>query len=727
VLFRSTSFVGRERELVDTKRLLSRCRLLTLVGIGGIGKTRLALQAAAEVVDAYRDGVWFVDLAPLADAALVPSAVAQVLAVRETAGTPLVETLRGYMRGRQLLLLLDNCEHLLAGCATLADALLRGAPELSIIATSREPLRVAGEQTYPLATLSLPDPAASAETIGRSEAVQLLLDRAEKQQPDFAQTDARAGAIAQLCIHLDGIPLALELAAARIRTLSIDEINARLNDRFNLLTGGNRTARPRQQTLRATLDWSFDLLRASEKALLCRASVFAGGWTLAAAEKVCAGVGIDDAAVLDLVASLADKSLVTTDHRKGGARYRLLETVRQYAEDRLREMGDERRWRDRHLAHFLAVVELAEPRLTGADQQEWLDRLEDEHDNLRSALAWSSTAGGDVGAGLRLAGAFWRYWYSRGHLSEGRGWLAALLAAMPSGQEMAVRAKAQSGSGNLAFQQGDYPAARAFHGESLAIRRELGDRLGTAASLGNLGNVALLQGDLTSARALYEEGLTIRRELDDRRGIGALLGNLANVAYLQGDYPAAKVLYEDSLTIERSLGDRNGIAISLTNLGLLAGEQGDYQAARTLHEESLAIKREMGNRQGVAVSLNNLGTVAGERGDYPAARALHQEGLAISRNLGARNGIAHALEGLADVAFGLALLDRAARIWGAAEKLREDIGAPLTLQKRPRHDRQVAAARTAIGDDAAFDSAWREGRAMTLEQVVQYALEEKDV
>ncbi|HQR10946.1 MAG TPA: tetratricopeptide repeat protein [Casimicrobiaceae bacterium] len=758
-----TSFVGRERELVEIKRLLSRARLLTLVGVGGIGKTRIALQAAAEVLDAYSDGVWFVDLAPIADAALVPSAVAQVLGVRETAETPLVETLCGYARQRQVLLLLDNCEHLLAGCATLADTLLSRAAELSIIATSREPLHVAGEQTYPLPTLSLPDANANAETMGRSEAVQLFVERAERQQPGFALTDARASAVAQLCIHLDGIPLALELAAARIRSLSVEEISVRLNDRFKLLIDGNRTALPRHQTLRATLDWSYDLLSNAEKALLCRVSIFSGGWTLEAAEQVCAGDDIAGEAVLEILASLAHKSLVMTEERGGATRYRLLETVLQYARDRLRDRGEESRWRGRHLAYFLAEAEAAEPELTGPEQQVWLDLLEADHDNLRSALAWSSAAGGDAEGGLRLAAAVWRFWYGGGYLGEGRRWFSELLARVPGGTLAATRAKALNAVGSIACRQGDYPAARTFQNEGLAIwralgdprgitsslnnlgvvahaqgdypsaraifkeilaiRRELGDRPGIASTLNNLGALAFDQGDRSTSRALHEESLAIQQELGDRRGISMSLNNLGELAYAEGDYRAARTLYEESLAIKRELGQRWGIATSLDNLGNVASELGDYSRARTLHEEGLAIRREIGDRQGVATSLSNLGSVARNQGAHVAARTLYAESLAIRRELGERRGIAESLEGLAYVASALASPDRAARIWAGAERLREEIGAPLQGKDRPRCEHQVAIARAAMGDDAAFNLAWQEGRAMSLEQVVQNALE----
>ena len=718
-----TSFIGRERELVEIKRLLPGKRLLTLVGVGGIGKTRLALQTAGEVTDAYRDGVWLIELGSISNPLLVPTSVAQVLGVRERTGTPLMDTLCAHLKARQLLLILDNCEHLLDACATLAEAVLRSAAETTIIATSREPLHVAGEQTYPLQALSLPEPSASAEAMGRSEAVQLFVERARRQLPDFELTNAGAPAVAQLCIHLDGIPLALELAAARIRSLSIEQIHARLHDRFKLLTGGNRTALPRQQTLRATLDWSYDLLTGEERLLLQRLSVFAGGWTLEAAEQVCVGEGLENCEVLDLLASLSDKSLVMAEQKDAHSRYRLLETMHQYAREKLVESGGGEAVRARHRDYFLVLAEEAEPKLLGAEQAAWLRRLEEEHENLRASLDWS-LGEAESGAGLRLCGALQQFWWTRGHLSEGREWCVRLLGKAGGEERTQERAKVLNAAGGLAYHQGDYAAARARHEESLAIVRELGDRSGIARSLNNLGNVLHDEGNHASARARYEESLAIRRQLGDRRGMASSLNNLAQIAFYQGDYPAARALNEESLAIKRQLGDRRGIAFSLHNLGSVAFDQGDYPAARALNEECVAIMRELGDRGGVVASLGNLANVAFEQGDYPAAGALFEQGLAIQRELGDMRAIASSLEGLSAVVAALGSSLRAVRIWGAAERQREEIGSPLPPNERPRYGRRVAAARAALGDDAAFDRAWQEGRALTLEQAIALALSE---
>ena len=760
----STSFVGRDREMHDIETLLHSSRLVTLTGSGGAGKTRLALQVGADRIDDYADGVWLVELAPLTDARLVPQAVATVLGVKEQPGQMLTDSLAQELKYKELLLLLDNCEHVVEASAKLCQLLLSSCAKVRILSSSREVLRVAGEVAYQVPSLATPDPKATAcvESLTQYAAVQLFIDRALAARPSFRVDNANAPAVASICYHLGGIPLAIELAAARMRLLSVEEVNERLDQRFRLLTGGARTALPRQQTLRALIDWSYDLLQPAEQALFCRLAVFAGGWTLHAAERVCGDDGGDEQSVLDLLASLVDKSLVLAFERNGVTRYRLLETVRQYARDRLREISDETRCQQRHLAHFLAVAEVAEPKLSGGALQEWLDQLETEHDNVRSALAWSSAAGGDAAGGLRLAGALIRYWSVRGHLHEGRGWLSALLAAAPDGQT-AARAKALNGAAALALHQGDFPAvrapaedslalwrelgnrrgiarslqmlaavtsdlgdirsARALHEESLAIWRELGDRQGVAASLSAMGVMARAEGDLPTARALLQECLPVFRELNHPVSIALSLHNLGNVACDQGEYPAARRLYEESLAIRRELRDRQGIASTLSALGDVALVQSDHAAARALFEEGLAVFRELNHRRHVAYSLGRLGTVACDQGEYSAARTLHEESLGIFRDLGHRQGIAESLADIADLAFAQAVPGKAARLWGAAERMREQVALPLAPSERARYDRQIAAARAAFGDDADFERAWREGRAMTMERAIEFALQ----
>ena len=677
-----TSFVGREKEIAEVNALLEATRLLTLAGSGGAGKSRLSLQVAADRLDRYFDGVWLVELAPLTDPALVPQAVAEVFGVQEQAGKTIQQSLSEWLKPKRLLLILDNCEHLISACAILAAELLRSCPQVQILASSREPLNVAGEQTYRVPSLSLPDPhqAQTALSLTRSEAGRLFIERAQAAQAAFAVSDANALALAQVCRTLDGIPLAIELAAARVRALSVEEINRRLDNRFRLLTGGSRTALPRQQTLRALIDWSYDLLTESEKALLRRLSVFAGGWTLEAAEQVCSGDNIEDFEMMDLLTALTDKSLIVYEAGDGG-RYRLLETVRQYAGEHLGEGNGTAAVRARHLAWCLALAEEAQPQLTGPEQGGWLSRLETEHDNLRAALAWCDQDRADSEAGLRLCGTLWRFWSIRGHLSEGLQWSRKALGVTDGRQTSASRGKALAGAGNLAYDQGDYGAAHALYEQGLEIKRQIGDQQGIANSLLNLGNVAYSQGDYGEARAFYEQSLEIRRQIGDQRGIANSLNNLGNVAHNQDDYGAARAFCEQSLEIRRQIGDQQGIADSLGNLGNMAYSQGDYGAARAFCEQSLEIRRQIGDQGGIADSLNNLGNVAYSQGQP----------------------------------------ERGVRLWGAAAALREQIGAPMPPSERQKQEADIARTRQALGD-AAFTAAFAAGRAMTVEGAVEYAL-----
>ena len=531
-----TSFIGREKEIEACRSLLTKTRLLTFTGSGGSGKTRLALQVGAEVLEEYDDGVWLVELAALTDPGLLASTVAQALGIKEQAGQPMQQTLSDSLKSKSLLLLLDNCEHLLSACAQLTASLLRSCPQVKVLATSREALGIGGEQSYRVPSLTSPDlkQKATPESLSQYEAVQLFIDRACFHRLDFAVTNANASSLAQLCHRLDGIPLAIELAAARVRSLPVEEINTRLNHRFRLLTGGDRAALPRQQTLRALIDWSYDLLTVQEKLLLGRLSVFSGGWTLPAAEAVCVGESafgesLEEWEVLDLLTSLADKSLVLSEERSGSAGYRFLETVRQYGLDRLSDSGEIEAVRARHLGYFLSFVEEAEPHLRGAKQREWQERLEVEHENLRSALDWSMVAQHTEEC-LRLCGALWWFWAMRAYLSEGREWCSRVLGTAGAEERTVERAKVLHGLGALAYTQGDYGSAQAFYEESLTLQREIGNLWGIANSLNSLGNVSSAQGDYSAARALYEESLTLQREIGNRWGIANSLGAFARLA-----------------------------------------------------------------------------------------------------------------------------------------------------------------------------------------------------
>lgn len=756
----STAFIGREKELGELKLLLGSARLVTLTGPGGTGKTRLALQAAADLLIETGEGAWLVELAALTDPALVPAAAAAVLGLKEERGRPVVATLTEHLKGRRLLLVLDNCEHLLEACARMADAVLRECPDVRLLTTSREGLGIYGETIYRVPGLTLPPGERNADPaqLLQSEAARLFRDRAAQVRPGFALTPENAPMVASLCRRLDGIPLALELAAARVGSLSVREIHAGLDQRFGILTGGASTALPRQQTLRSLIDWSYDLLNGAEKALLGRLSVFAGGWTLEAAEAVCAGEPLEAWEVLDVLTSLTDKSLVTAEAAAAITRYRLLETVREYAGDRLREAGEADSWRRRHLEYCTALGREAEPHLGGAAQKTWLERLDREHDNLRAALEWALRC--DPEAGLPLAGVIWRFWDMRGYLDEGRRLLTGLLERTPDLRSPA-RVRALHGAGLLAFRQGDTPASQALYQESLELGRELGDRAGVAAALNQLGNVAWIQGDFPVARARHEESLNLRKELGDRRGVAASLNNLGNLAMRQGDLAGARASLEGSLEITREFGDIAGIGISLNNLGNVLRMLGEPAAARAALEESLKIRRELGDRAGISSSLNNLAMALSDQGDYGLARELYEEALQIARELGDRRGIAHALgnqaeiaydleeyaaalslyrqtldvfeelgdpwgiagvlEGTAGSAAGLGLGLPAGRLLGAAARLREEIGAVIPPPEQARYQRQTRDARQALKDEAAFRAAWEEGRRLALDEAVALA------
>jgi non-specific serine/threonine protein kinase len=503
-------------------------------------------------------------------------------------------------------------------------------------------------------------------------------------------------------------------------------VSRRLDQRFGLLAGGSRAALPRHRTLRSLIDWSYDLLSDAEKALLNRMSVFAGGCTLEAAENVCTGEGINATAVLDLLASLVDKSLIVADERDGATRYGLLETVRHYARDQLRDSGEEEQTHGRHLRCFAALAEDGEARLRGPEQVEWLDRLAMEHDNVRAALTRSAADGGDVVSGLRLAGAFFPFWLRRGYFGEGRRWISELLAVAPRGPAGgATRAKALHAAGVLAWRQSDHTDAYTHLKESLEISRVLGDRRGYANALHSLALVDADRCDYVTARAALEEALRIYRELGDRWDIANALSSLGNVARRQGDYPAAQSLCEEALALHRMLDEPFGIAFALTGLAIIANRRHDYPVARARYEEALPIFRRLGDRLGIATTLAGIGTVAGLQGDLAAAKTLLKEALVIQRELGDRNGIALSLEALA-AACATASPDRAARMWGAASQWREESGTAMPPARKSDYDRQVAVARAALSDDAAFDLAWGEGRAMTLENALRYALDAED-
>lgn len=673
-----TSFIGREREIVEVRRLLLNTRLLTLTGAGGSGKTRLALEVADELTDEIEGGVWWVELASLSDPALVLQAVVASLGAREEPGRTLTETLLAHLRNEKSLLILDNCEHVVAGCASLVDTMLRACPQLKILATSRESLGVKGEITWAIPAMSLPAVGESppVEELMKCEAVRLFVERASAALPRFKPTGQNVRTVAQICHRLDGIPLAIELAAARMNILSIEQIAARLDDCFRLLTTGSRTELPRRQTLRAAIDWSYDLLTAEEQALLRRLSVFAGGFTLEAVEAICPGE------TLDPLSRLIDKSLVIAAEREsdGEARYRLLESVRQYGREKLQAAGEVEDTRRRHLNFFLRLAESLAPEINTSERNRLLARLEEEHDNFRAALTFAVEQG-DAESGLRLAGALFWFWFHRGYWSAGREWIEKMRILPGAAGSVRARAAALFGEGVLAWAQGDHAAACSQLEESVSIWRELGDRAGLAHALHFLAIELLGQTEQGRARALAEESVAIFRAGNDLFGLAASLSSLGVVALAQADYPAAKSCLEESVKVFREMKDDWGLALPLRNLGIAALRQGDYERAASLLRESLRVRSDPQERWFTSRSLESLAEALAMQGDS----------------------------------------ERAARTFGASEALRASIGASVLPFYQADYDRGLAAVRTALGEEA-FAAAWAEGQMMTLSEMIADAL-----
>jgi len=596
LLQQATTFVGRQRELAELREALCATHLLTLVGAGGIGKTRLSLQVAAEVLDDYPDGVWFVELAPLNDERLVPQAVASVLGVKEDAGRPVTEALVRHVADRRLLLVLDNCEHLVQACAALAEQLLKSGPQLRILASSREPLRVSGEASFPVPTLAVPasQESVAVETLRQYPAVRLFVDRAAAVLPTFGVTDHNASAIAEICRRLDGMPLAIELAAARVRALSVQNIAARLNDRFDLLTGGDRTALPRQQTLRALVDWSYDLLSEKERVLFRRLAVFGGGWTLEAAEAVCSGDDVGEGEVLDLLANLVDRSVVTLDPETG--RYGLLQTIRQYAQERLNESGEDVAVRTRHLAYYLALAETAKPHFFGPEEGRWLVRIDLEREDLLAAHAWCDRTESDAESGLRLVNAMKAYWFNRGLLSLGYQVTSEALRRTGAQSRSPARGLGLFGAGQLCCFMGSYAEGRQHLTESLAIARELGDSARIAAALQPLAIACLGVGDLAMARNHCEEALVMTRALADKHQLASAINAMGQLDRMERKFDAAQQRYAQVVALGRELGDYETIAVGLLNLAMVSIERGSIDPVPAILLEVLQVADQVGSK-----------------------------------------------------------------------------------------------------------------------------------
>jgi non-specific serine/threonine protein kinase len=740
-----TSFVGRERELAELKPLLLGSRLLTLTGPGGSGKTRLALSLAADALEHFADGVWLVELAPLADPTLVPQKVAAALGLRDEPGRPILEVVRDYLRPKTLLLLLDNCEHLIAACAEVAETLLRAAPNLRILASSREALGIAGETVYRVPSLPLPDTIQpdhphDLDALARNECVRLFVARAASTSPPFRLTARNAPAIAQIGRRLDGIPLALELAAARTRILPPQQIAARLDDRFRLLKGGSRTALPRHQTLLALFEWSHDLLSEAERVLLRRLSVFAGGWSLEAAQAVCGdGLGAD---VLETLERLADKSLidVATPLDAAEGRYRLLETIRQYAREKLVAAGEADMLRDRHLEYFAQLAEAAEPQLRRAEQMAWVERLEREHDNLRAALAWALESGKRRSM-LRLAGALAYLWDVRGYWSEGCRWLDDALQldsrqqeggvavqspskpALPTRGDAALRAKVLYGAARLhIWALFDFAGSLTLIEEGLRLWRELDDKWWMAVALEHVGFL-LLGHDLQTAIASLEEGVTVAREVEDRWPLALCLIRLAQAVSVT-DVAAARRMCEEGVTLARRVGDKGLLSLGLEELTPLYWSEGNLTAAEAVAADALGEARAIGSVAEAIVSMYFLAYTACLQGDLARAREHCDQMVAYCRETGTSQWVFMAFLAFGWVACFAGQWERGVRLVAACMTLLRQAG-PDFFNSGPAAtipDQTLEKARAHLGA-AAFETAWAEGERMTLEQALALATE----
>jgi predicted ATPase/DNA-binding SARP family transcriptional activator len=716
------ALVGRQRELREVLDTLSRSRLVTLTGPGGTGKTRLAVAVAEAAGASYAHGVCWVELAPIDDPRVVALAVAAALGVQESPAQDVTETVIEHVGDRSLLLVLDNCEHLAAAAADVAHRLLRACRALSVLATSREVLGVDGEQQLMVPPLALPvdDVGLAPNALAGFDAISLFEQRARLVLPSFQVSEDNAAAVLHVCRRLDGLPLAIELAAARLRTLSAGQLAERLDDIFSVLVGGARTAPRRHQTLRATLDWSHDLLDSDERAVFRRLAVFAGGFSLAAAENVAAGGDIRPERMLDLLTRLADRSLLRVDHSGAEARYHLLATVRDYARERLAAASEENLTREAHLRFFADFVEQIEPRITvGADRsgtvdtERELNRIQAETSNLRAALEFAE-ASGDVRAALRIAGPLERYAYLRGQYSEVRHWMDAAVMIGPDAPAVLL-AKALLGSGRLALLQCDYAAAVSRLEAALDLYRKLDDAQGTARALQWLGSVAREQGDYASSARLNSDSLAVAQAAGDRLAAASAHGYLGFIAWLQCDFERAAAEAAIALEESRKLGDVEGTAWALISLGVIARQTGSRERAASLLGESRELSESIGFREGIAWSLEQLGLLAAGSGD-PAAADLLRRSLQLHRDLRDKWRTSSVLDDLAALALARGDSERAARLLAGAQAIRDEIGSVVAPCENAQHEKTLAGARAALGDNA-FEAAWQQGRTASADEL----------
>lgn len=729
-----TSFIGRERELSTVKRMLGTTRLLTLTGIGGTGKTRLALEAATELLlesgpEAARlacpDGMWWIELAGLTEPELVAQTVAAVIGVREHSSQSSSETLVEYLRTKRVLIGLDNCEHLIGACADLAESILSQCPGVRILATSRERLKVSGETVRVVPPLSLPHEAVSNVDLflmsTHAEAVRLFNERAASAFPAFELTRKNVSAVVEICRKVDGLPLALELAAARVKIMRVEQISERLHDRFSLLKAGHRRGDSRHQSLRAVMDWSYELLAPPERLLFQRLSVFVGGFSLEAVEAVCAGDGIETTQLLELLSLIVDKSLVTVDQGSGAASFSLLETLRQYANEKLRESEQADAVGNKHTNYYLALAERGNAELEGPREGQWLELLEREHDNLRAVLG-RILDHDDSERGVRIAAALGPFWNNHGHQTEGRRWLEAMLAR--SGDSISLaRGAALCRLGELLISQGDYPPARDRLEQSLEMSQALGNKHDEVYALVGLAITESHLRHSVRAHVLSKKGLELARELGDKRMIACAFLTIANIALNEADAAVAREAYEESLKLFRQVGWNSRVAFVLNNLGEVARTQGEYDRALALYEESLTFFRQLDDRMRTALALNNIGFVAQQSGEKAKAKAAFDECLRmwLAMGLGVARGAPESLVGVAGILGSAGAATEAVKLLAAAAGAREVNPLRWDAVDRADLDRTLDAVRAQL-DPASFELAWAEGRFLTQEEAVTEAL-----
>ncbi len=701
-----TSFVGREREIAEAVKLLSSTRILTFIGPGGTGKTRLSLRVAADQLPEFKDGAWLIELAPLADPALIVSAIASVFELRELQGAPLINNVTDYLRGKQLLLILDNCEHLVEASAQLANQLLHHCPNLKIIASSREALGINGETVYRVPSLA------------DDESTRLFVERAIKSEPHFILTKNNASFVTQICSRLDGIPLAIELAAARVKIFSPQQIAERLDDRFKLLTGGSRTALPRQQTLRALIDWSYQTLNETEQRALRRLAVFSGGWMFEAAESV-----IGEGEAMDGLSGLVNKSLVNVEEQDSKSRYRFLETIRQYALEKLVESGEATEARDSHLDYVLNFVEQSPQSIYGFERLEALDETEAEHDNLRAALEWA-TANHPKKA-LKLAHAVGGFWTLRDYNSEARAWCKTILTKTESMPDVdADRAHLYTLLGWLSVTIGEHKDSRAAAEQAMALARKVNDPITIARAYSILALACIFLGDYPTAQSAAVEGERFAREQDLKSELAVILSTRAQMIYYsEKDARQAKVYLDESVRLVREAGYGWASSLSAFGLALAAAVLGDLETARAGFNESAKFALKVGNKRIVYSSQSEFAHILREQGELDEALGIYKDLLPKWRDLGHRSALAHELECIAYILVKKEEPQRSATLFGAAEALREKIDTYMTKMEQVEYEKEISALRAGM-DEKEFNAAWSKGRTLTMDDAIEFALEE---